>query len=57
MNYFEMDPEIKNLLIKQSSEKSNLLYNSNPYPYQIPKIGPRPPYYRKPRYVLYYPII
>ena len=49
--------EVKLLLINQSDETEEVLYNSNPYAYSLPKIGPRPPYYYNPRYEQYYPII
>ncbi|MCM3584287.1 hypothetical protein M3182_00845 [Mesobacillus maritimus] len=45
------------LLEHHSPEKVNVLYNQNLYPFQLPKIGPRPPYYTHPRYEPYYPII
>ncbi|WP_409304887.1 hypothetical protein [Peribacillus sp. SCS-155] len=56
-NSFQLNPEIKLLLLPYSNEKNVVLYNSNPQSWQIPKIGPRPPYYCNPRYVQYYPII
>ena len=53
----QYNPEIQLLLINQSNEKVAVFYNSNPYPYLLPKIGARPPYYCNPRYEPYYPII
>ena len=51
------NPEVKLLLVNHSDKKVNVLYNHNKHPYQLPKIGPRPPYYAHPRYEPYYPII
>jgi len=45
------------LLVDQSDEKEEVLYNANPYSFKMPKIGPRPPYYIHPRYEQYYPVI
>jgi hypothetical protein len=53
----QISREVKLLLINHSEEKEEILYNSNPYPLQMPKIGPRPPYYCNPRYNQYYPVI
>ncbi len=50
-------PEVRLLLINQSDEKENVLYNNNPFAYQLPKIGARPPYYCYPRYEQSYPVI
>ncbi|CAH0150821.1 MULTISPECIES: hypothetical protein [Bacillales] len=49
--------EVKLLLVEQSDEKVELLYDSNPNTFELPLIGPRPPYYYNPRYVPYYPVI
>jgi hypothetical protein len=49
--------EVKLLLLTQSDEKELVLYDDNPYSYELPKIGPRPPYYAHPRYEEEYPII
>ncbi|WP_189655246.1 hypothetical protein [Bacillus sp. HNG] len=57
MQYYEYNPEVKLLLINQSNEIVQVLYNGNPHPYSMPKIGPRPPYYCNPRYEQYYPVI
>jgi hypothetical protein len=51
------NPEVQLLLINQSEEKVELQYNSNPSPFLMPKIGPRPPYYCNPRYEPYFPVI
>ncbi|MEC2078611.1 hypothetical protein [Metabacillus fastidiosus] len=48
---------VKLLLINHSNEKEKVLYNSNLTAFNIPKIGPRPPYYCNPQYTPYYPII
>jgi hypothetical protein len=50
-------PGVKLLLVKHSDEKVKLLYDENPYPWKMPKIGPRPPYYCNPKCQPYYPII
>jgi len=55
VGYVNFSPEVRWLLVNHSKEKQKLLYLSNAV--QIPKIGPRPPYYCHPRYVPYYPII
>lgn len=49
--------EVKWLLVEQSDEKVELLYDSNPNTFELPLIGPRTPYYYNPRYVPYYPVI
>ncbi|GAA0615415.1 hypothetical protein GCM10009001_35890 [Virgibacillus siamensis] len=50
-------PTVELLLINQSNEEVQLLYNTNASTWSMPKIGPRPPYYTNPRYVNYYPVI
>jgi hypothetical protein len=45
------------LLITQSEEKKKMIYDSNAHKLEVPKIGPRPPYYCNPRYEQYYPVI
>ena len=57
MQSYKFSPEVKLLLVEQSEEKKKIVYNSNPHPFLLPKIGPRPPYYCNPRYDQYYPII
>jgi hypothetical protein len=56
MQYY-FSEEVKLLLVQHSEEKVELLYDSNPYTLEMPKIGSRPPYYCNPRYVPYYPVI
>jgi hypothetical protein len=55
-NYI-LNREVKLLLVNHSDEKVEMLYDSNPYTREMPKIGPRPPYYCHPQYEPYYPII
>ncbi len=43
------------LLVNHSDETVNLKYLN--YIWKMPLIGPRPPYYTNPRYILNYPII
>lgn len=57
MNLFYYNPEVKYLLINQSSEKVEVFYANNIEPFILPLIGPRPPYYAYPVYQEYYPII
>jgi hypothetical protein len=45
------------LLVNHSDDKVEVVYNSNPTPLKMPKIGPRPPYYYNPRVEQYYPVI
>lgn len=54
---FEFSPEVCLLLLHDCDEKVPMLYNSNPYTWPMPLIGPRPPYYTNPRYVVNYPLI
>lgn len=47
-----------NLLLKgPSKEKVEVLYDSNSYTFEMPKIGPRPPFFTNPRCEKYYPVI
>ncbi|WP_019413623.1 hypothetical protein [Paenisporosarcina sp. TG20] len=57
MHNYTFSEEAELLLVNHSGEKVNVLYNSNPYSFQLPKVGERPPYYWNPRYEPYYPII
>ncbi|MEH7274080.1 hypothetical protein [Neobacillus vireti] len=57
MYYYRLNREVKLLLINHSKDKEEILYNSNPTTWKMPKIGPRPPYYTNPRYEPYYPVI
>lgn len=43
------------LLLDESDEKTDVSYDSDPYPYQLPAIGVRPPYFTHPTYTPYYP--
>ncbi|GHH99860.1 hypothetical protein [Neobacillus kokaensis] len=55
--YYQLSREAKLLLVNDSKEKEEVVYNSNQQPVKIPLIGPRPPYYANPRYEPYYPVI
>lgn len=55
MYYFNQ--EVKFLLMNNSTNKVDLVYNDNNQAFEMPEIGPRPPYYYNPRYDFYYPII
>lgn len=57
MPYGPYSREVTLLLVNQSDEKVEVVYNSNPKAIQMPKIGPRPPFYYNPRYEQYYPVI
>lgn len=57
MQNYQYSREIKLLLINQSEEKVEVLYNSNPFSYKLPLIGLRSPYYINPRYEQYFPKI
>lgn len=57
MHFHQFSREVQLLVINQSDEKVEVIYNDNPQPFKMPKIGPRPPYYFNPRYQQYYPII
>ncbi|MEI3613988.1 hypothetical protein [Pseudogracilibacillus sp. SO30301A] len=57
MNLFYYNPEVRFLLINQSSERVEVLYNESAKAFELPLIGPRPPYYAYPIYQEYYPII
>jgi len=56
MEYY-YNPEVKLLLINQTAEKDEMIYNDDEKTLKVPKIGPRPPFYIHPRYEQYYPII
>ncbi|WP_425500425.1 hypothetical protein [Piscibacillus halophilus] len=51
------NPEVKFLLVNHSEEMVELLYDFNSHTWEMPEIGPRPPYYDNPRYEPYYPVI
>lgn len=57
MNQYQFSYEVKLLLINHTDEKEHIIYDLNHYPFQMPKIGPRPPFYCHPRYDQYYPVI
>ncbi len=54
---YQLNWEVKLMLLNQSNEKEVILYNANPYYFKISKIGFRPPYYCNPRYEQYYSVI
>ncbi|WP_234982738.1 hypothetical protein [Ornithinibacillus halophilus] len=54
-NYY--NPEVKYLLLPKSDKKESILYNKNEKSWDVPAIGPRPPYYTNPIYKPYYPSI
>lgn len=54
---YTLCPGVNLLLINRTNEKTEVLYNSNPYPFKMPLIGLRPPYFCNPRCEKYYPII
>ncbi len=57
MVQYYYNPEVRLLFLSDSDEKEKLLYDENPSKFEVPKIGPRPPYYYNPRYEPYYPVI
>ncbi|TWI59996.1 hypothetical protein [Halalkalibacter nanhaiisediminis] len=57
LQYYQYSPEVRLLLKNHSEETVQMLYNSNPFTWSMPDIGPRPPYYCNPRYVQNYPLI
>ncbi len=57
MQYYQLSREVQLLLVNHSDEKVEVAYNSNSEALEMPKIGPRPPYYFNPRYEQYYPLI
>jgi hypothetical protein len=57
VKYYQLSREVQLLLVNHSDEKVEVVYISNPKPLEMPKIGPRPPFYFNPRYEQYYPII
>ncbi|WP_192869507.1 hypothetical protein [Lentibacillus sediminis] len=54
MEYY-LSLEVKLLLVNQSNETVEMQYIDHKW--EMPKIGPRPPYYYNPRYEQYYPVI
>ena len=57
MQWYQFSPEVTLMLVNHSDETEWIVYDHNSDPWQMPKIGPRPPYYTNPRYEQYYPII
>lgn len=55
MEYY-YNPEVKLLLINQSDKRVRVSYASD-HQFELPMIGPRPPYYTNPIYVPYIPIL
>lgn len=54
---FYYNPEVRYLLLNESSEKVPVLYSASGTLFDLPLIGPRPPFYAYPVYQKYYPII
>ncbi|WP_438434884.1 hypothetical protein [Gorillibacterium sp. sgz500922] len=50
-------PQVKLLLVPQSSQTVDMQYADNPFTWTMPLIGRRPPYYASPRYEWSYPVI
>ncbi|WP_080845882.1 hypothetical protein [Cytobacillus gottheilii] len=46
--------EVKYLLIDETSDKEEVFYANNEIPFELAKIGPRPPYYTNPKYEPYF---
>ena len=57
MEDYKSCPGVNLLMIPHSDEKVEVLYNSNSNTFEMPKIGPRPPYYCNPQCEWYYPVI
>ena len=49
MDYYYSE-QVYWLLLDESDEKMEVTYDSNPYSYQLPAIGVRPPFFAHPRY-------
>ncbi|WP_200816504.1 hypothetical protein [Salirhabdus sp. Marseille-P4669] len=56
MKYY-YNPEVERLLINVTKDTEKMRYNDNKKKLKVPKIGPRPPYYKDPKYDHYYPVI
>ncbi|WP_018922730.1 hypothetical protein [Salsuginibacillus kocurii] len=54
---YSYDPQVRLLLVDESDETVQMLYDDNPYTWAMPKIGPRPPYYTNPRYEENWPLL
>lgn len=52
---YQFSIDVKLLLVNESDERVELEYQN--YLWEMPMIGPRPPYYTNPSYALNYPII
>lgn len=57
MKTYMYNPKVQILLLNQTNEKVYVMYNNNLKPFEMPKIGPRPPFYTNPRYEPYFTII
>jgi len=57
MQQYDYNPEVTLLLVNHSDEKVEVLYTATDHLFQLPKIGPRPPYFIHPVYEQYYPLI
>ncbi|MCR1899636.1 hypothetical protein NSA47_11680 [Irregularibacter muris] len=57
MQTYKPCPGVNLLLVNYSNERVQIIYNANSKAFELPKIGPRPPYYCNPRCEQYYPII
>ncbi|WP_180316682.1 hypothetical protein [Shouchella shacheensis] len=53
--HYEFSAEVNRLLENDSNETVSMRYLSHSW--QMPAIGPRPPYYAHPRYEPYYPVV
>jgi len=54
---FYFNPNVYFLLLTEGTGRVPVLYYDNPCAFELPSIGPRPPYYTNPRYEAYYPIL
>lgn len=54
---YEFSPQVSLLLVNASHEKVQMQYDSNPFTWSMPKIGPRPPFYTNPLYGWNYPVL
>ncbi|HWQ79589.1 MAG TPA: hypothetical protein VN381_12260 [Anaerovoracaceae bacterium] len=52
---YQFNIEVELMLVNESDEKVELQYQE--FVWEVPLIGPRPPYYANPRYELNFPII
>lgn len=57
MQQYYYNPEVSLLLVNHSNEKVDVLYVANQQMFQLPKIGPRPPFFINPVCEQYYPVI